>query len=1100
ALPPGRYRISAIVPGFQHFIANDVNLKVNDQLRIDIALQVGSELQSVNVSAAASQVETESTQLGSVIGTTQMLSMPLNGRNFLDLLPLQTGVAPLTSGTIPNDRPVSGMFTNAGNISVNGQPESGNEFLVNGGEVNETKNMGAGLLPTLDSIQEFRLITNSYNAEYGRFSGGVMNAVTKSGTNGFHGDVFEFLRNNALDARNFFSPTVPVLRQNQFGYAMGGPFWKNKLFWFTDYQGTRVSSGVTQGLIQLPTVAERQGDFNPAAFAGPNRAPATVGGSYWAQVLSQRLGYPVQNGEAYSSPGCATTAACVFPGGVIPSAAFDKVAVNELNYIPAPNFDPSLGLYEDSSAINATRDDKIGQRVDFLNRKTGNWSFYYEFDNSTNFDPIDTQAYSGLPGVPGFSSTAAQRAQMFTVNNTRVFGPTAVNQLLLSFFRTAIHTANPVSGKASLSSLGYTTGLGTLGIVQSGPAGYPEIAPPTSFNNFSFGDNWLNFFQPDTTYMLSDGFSKIAGSHSLKFGGQFSYYQLNARNVCAPNGTFSFNGTETGIDFADFLLGAPTSYVQCTEQFLNNRSRYGALYVQDSWKARPNLTLNPGLRWEVSMPWYDTRGDIEAYVPGEQSVLFPTAPLGQVVPGDPGVPSTLSPTRRHDFAPRFGLAYSPGFTDGVLGKIFGGPGKSSIRGAYGIYYLTQADLGNFGVIGDAPWGLYWASIAPPLLDTPFQSRSTGASQQQRFPFAFPVPGKVDPNFNWALTEPLYEPFYSTQNVLTYAEDYNFSIQRELSPSTLLTIAYVGTQTHHLLSNYNINVGSGPLCQQLNAEGATPQCGPNAEFQTFVLPNGNKVYGSALGAGNQQIGQKIGTVAWAKVTAMWDIGNSNYNALQVTLKRQGRDLTFLVGYTYSKSLDNSNNNLTAALLPISRSLSPFDMTHNFVASYIWDIPFDRAFHSLPTRLTQGWQVSGITRFATGFPVSLSQSGDISESGLGADYPNLVGPVIMQNPHKPGPNGPNTYFLPGAFASETLGVLGNSSPRFFYGPGLVNTDFALEKTIRVTESTSFLLRGEFFNIFNRTNFNTPVGNFSSSQFGEVTSALDPRIGQLSVKFLW
>ena len=422
----------------------------------------------------------------------------------------------------------------------------------------------------------------------------------------------------------------------------------------------------------------------------------------------------------------------MFPNGVIPQSAFAKPAVGILPYIPAPN--QANGYYANSSQKNRVVDDKMGQRVDFVNQKTGDWSFYYHYDDST------VNAALPAASVPGFASRTPTRAQMFTLSNTKTFGATQVNELRLSFFRTATRTDVPQSGFASLSSLGFVTGAGTLGIIPSGPANFPQTVPPIYFNSFSIGVPTLTTFQPDNTYQLSDSFSKVVGAHSLKMGGEFRYLQINERNTCAPNGDFTFDGSETGIDFADFLIGAPVNYNQCSRQFLDSRSRYGGLFIQDSWKAKPNLTFNLGLRWEVSMPWYDTQGKIETIVPGEQSTVFPTAPKGWVVPGDPGIPKTLAPTRYNNFGPRAGVAYAPDFHDGMLGKIFGGTGKSSIRAGYGIFYTSVEDLNLFYEVGDAPYGLYWVSPQPPEFDQPFQTRSDGTSQTQRFPYTIPVPG------------------------------------------------------------------------------------------------------------------------------------------------------------------------------------------------------------------------------------------------------------------------------------------------------------------------------------------------------------------------
>ena len=357
ALPAGNYTLTASAPGFQQFITTDIDLKVNDQLRIDVTLEVGSMQQEVSVTANAVQVQTESTQLGDVIETKKMLALPLNGRSYLDLLGLQAGVVPVTSGTMQQDRSVSGGYSpNAGNLSVNGQRETANAFLVNGGDVSEGRNLGAGLVPNLDSVEEFRLITNSFDAEYGKFSGAVMNTITKSGTNGIHGSAFEFLRNDKFDARGFFDPIdqpKAELRRNQFGYAVGGPFWKNKLFWFTDYQGTREVRGASTGSVTVPTADQRSGTFTPADFADSSGKPLLVSsqpcpggatcGLNWADTLTQRLaattGQTVVDGEPYSTPTCdntnpASPTGCVFPNGIIPSSAFAKPAVGILPYIP----------------------------------------------------------------------------------------------------------------------------------------------------------------------------------------------------------------------------------------------------------------------------------------------------------------------------------------------------------------------------------------------------------------------------------------------------------------------------------------------------------------------------------------------------------------------------------------------------------------------------------------------------------------------------------------------------------------------------------------------------------------------------------------------
>ncbi len=1171
ALPAGVYKLTVTAPGFRTFTETSIEVKVNDQLHFDVTLTVGTVAEHVEIVANAVQVQTESTQLGDVIDSKKMLALPLNGRSYIDLLGLQAGVAPSGGQTIGGDRQVSGDL-NAGNISVNGQRETANAFLVNGGDVSEGRNLGAGLIPNLDSIEEFRLITNSFDAEYGKFSGAVVNAITKSGTNGVHGDVFEFWRNDKLDANGYAPNSAGLprteLRRNQFGYAVGGPFWKNKIFWFTDYQGTRQVRGA-ETTTTLPNDNERQGMFDPTLLTGTvdGDRPGVCPDCGWAQVLTQRLGYTVTNAELYTiaksaanPTGCTSTAQCVFPLdpvtglAVIPQTAWSVPSTKILPYIPrATDKTTDINNFSDNSGKDKVSDNKAAQRVDLITQKTGNWSWYYHFDNSS--------AALALPSasVPGFPSITPARAQQFVMSNTKTFGPTAVNEARISFFRTSVHKDNPAGSFANLSDLGFNNANG-LGIIPAAPAGYRQYVPQIIFKNFNIGVPSLNTFQPNNTYMASDGFSKVLGRHTLKIGGEYRYLQVNERNFANVFGGFVFSGSMSGNDFADFLLGAPqgdsgpNGYTQASKQILDSRTKYGAVYVQDSWKAKPNLTLNLGLRWEYSTPWYDTQGKIQSIIPGEQSVLFPLSPKGFVYPGDPGVPKTLTPTRYKDFGPRVGLAYSPNFTEGVLGKIFGGPGKTSIRAAYGIYYTSIEDLNLFFEVADAPFGLYWSTFAPVMFDEPFRNRQDGTPQGQRFPFTVPVPGSPsNATLDFGKYEPIsFSPGYDPHNRLPYAEHFNLSIQRQLDKSTVLTLAYVGTQGHHLITSEEANPGSAALCKQLTASGAfdtvsqSAGCVPGNEDDIFLLSgtgptslcqtavaNPGCVYGTRNTLLNPNYCPPSSTGGGTECYAFGNtytrtMSNSVYHSGQISVERKAGDMTFLAAYTFSKALDNSSSfgdfvNFTNPRL--SRGLSSTDVTHNFVASYVWGIPLDRAFKGAPKRLTQGWQVQGITRLSTGFPVQLGQSsGDSSLAGSGTDFPNRVGPVVIVNPRKvntacptfdptvPG-SGTGCYFLPSAFAptnctfdpitkvpSPDCGTFGTANRRFFHGPGFNNTDFGLTKRTAITEKMAFEIRAEFFNVFNHVQFNNPSGDISGGSFGVVGSARDPRIGQLSAKFIW
>jgi Carboxypeptidase regulatory-like domain len=1102
ALPPGRYVVAAGASGFREATLKDIDLRVNDQLRYDLTLVVGGAQEIVSVEANAVQVQTVSTATGTTIESPQILAMPLNGRSYLDLLSLQAGVSPLNTNSGYSDRgPSSGLYSSSGNVSTDGQPEWANAFLVNGAEVNETKNMGAGLIPNADSIAEFRLLTNSFSAEYGKFTGSVMNTVTKSGTNRFHGTLFEFYRNQGMDATNYFDNSKAELKQHQFGGVLGGPIWKDKIFFFTDFQQTRQVAGVSTGVMQVLSNDERKGIFPDSVL---NTA---VQGSAWAATLMSRGGGSIVAGTTkYNQLGTAVTTVdstgASVPGHDI-SAYIDPISAATLQFIPAANL-PGGFNYSDSSHGGSLIDTNMAQRIDFINQMTGSWSGYYHYDDSTATQPIYQQAYQGVTNVPGFPALVPSRNQLFSLSNTKTFGSTAVNVARIQFFRTAVRTSQPSASSkiSSYSQYGFNTDPTTGGLINTGTPGYPSSLPMLLFNNFAVGNNWLNLYQPDTTYGLSDTFSKTLGSHSLSFGGDLRYYRLNVRNECGPNGYFQFSGNETNSDVSDYYIGAPGAFVQCSVQLLDNRTRYGALFGSDTWKATPKLTVNLGLRWDVARPWSDVYGRLTAPVPGEQSVKFPNSPPGNVVPGDPGVPSTISPTQYNNFGPRIGLAWAP--SGGIWGE-----NKTSIRAAYGIYYLGAADNGNFGIIGDAPWGLYWASPAPTEFASPYVTRATGVSQGQHFPFTFPSGPGPFPNFLFGSLMPLYLPGYYNHNKTQMAEHYNVSIQRQLDRSTVLTVSYVGTQGHHIQRGEDILWGNGALCQSLAAAG----CGPGGEGSVYTQ-GGQTYYGTFTGLINNQAISPNYTnsnggpvVAFASATYLKNSANSNYNSLQVSAERRARDLTLLVSYTYAHSLDSYSAKYDPRDPSRNYGPSTFDMRHNLVLSYNWDLPFARLIGD--RRIATGWHITGISRFNSGTPVSIRiSSGDFALTNIGLDYPTFVGPLQKVNPHVADAQGAHHYFTNSAFATglscgyEVCGVTGSAKQYSFSGPGAINTDLGIEKDTKLTESTALNFRFEMFNVFNHANFlsSSVVGNANSSQFGQVTNTAPARIGQISAKFVF
>jgi len=1104
ALPAGHYDVHIQAKGFQEYRQTGLVIDVNSALRVDATLKVGAVTEEVSVSATAAHVETSNTQMGEVIGTTKMTSLPLNGRSYTDLLALQPGVAPVSSGE-SGGFSVSGNL-NPGGISISGQREAANGFMVNGGSAEEKLYMTAGIVPNLDSIAEFRILTNNADAEYGNYSGGMVNVITKSGTNQFHGDAFEFMRNPHLDSRNFFSPDRAVLHQNQFGGTEGGPIWRDKVFFFGDYQGTRMVQGVDTGLVPVPSAANKEGIMGAAAFGSINQegafVPNTVQGNFWANTLAQELGYPVQAGEPYSlyDPNagvstCTSTAQCVFPNGVIPQSIFPAPTNFLMKYFPAPNDGP----YFSSSAYKQTlRDDKGAIRID-ANTRLGMVSGYYHVDDFFLVNP-----YGGA-SLPGFGASNNGRAQLFNVGITKTLGPSAVNDLHLHFARDVQFNSVGTGGLGvSLASQGFSGIYPNLPLAQQGVMN-------VGFNSYSIGAAEWPLYNYDNTYQVTDSFSKVVSTHTIKLGGSYSYDQVTFKFPAGEDGGFGFNGGETGTDFADFLVGAPSGFYQGLVPPMYNRSRSYSVYGQDSWRVKPSLTVNYGLRWEVISPWWEVHNEQDALVPGLQSKTFPTAPLGWVVAGDPGVPSTLSPTRYNNFGPRIGLAYSPSGRGGLLGKIFGGTGKTSIRTAYGIYYTTVEDRMESQNVGDAPFGFWWSNPSPPMFVTPYIDRPTGRDYHQRFPVAVP-PLNVSPtnpatNVNWAQYEPISSsPTMATSNRVPYAEHYNFSIERQFGAATLLSLSYVGTQGHRLIATNEANPGNPALCMSLSDPSAVTDgntCGPYRENGIY-----HPVTGGTITTTRYPFSDAFGSDSW-----MATMANSNYNGVETTLRHTAGRVEFLVGYTFSKSLDNASGDglgLGDIMNPVNpkvtKALSAFDTTHNLVVSYSYRVPFDKLGKN---RLTDGWVLSGITRFATGFPVYVMEGDDNSllgtfggGQGNSVDEPNrLAGSLNITDPRKGDLNsGTNPYFNIAMFTPEAIGQLGNSSRRFFHGPGFNNWDIALTKDLRLTESKSLQFRGEFFNTFNHAQFNSPGGNIDSGTFGFVTSASAPRIGQVAIKFVW
>ena len=530
-------------------------------------------------------------------------------------------------------------------------------------------------------------------------------------------------------------------------------------------------------------------------------------------------------------------------------------------------------------------------------------------------------------------------------------------------------------------------------------------------------------------------------------------------------------------------------------------------YGEDSWRATPDFTVNYGVRYEISTPWWDATNKLETIVPGQQSASFPGAPLGWVMAGDPGVPRTLAHVKYDKFAPRLGFVWAPKAQNGFLGKLTGSSGRFSLRGSYGIFYTSFQDESGFVEVGDPPYGLFWATPVPVTLSTPYIQRSTQDVEPAKFPYAWPPFGVVSPshpdnNIPWASLEPLSsDDAVNINNTVPYAEEYNLGIERQFGGATLLTLNYIGSQSRHLPNSVEANPGNIGLClslsQPIDVAPGTPTCGPHLESQQYTAATGTVYQGTRiLDASNGQ------GLAWGSNPYLETTATGNYNAFQANLRyRTNRYGEILVGYTFSKSMDDASamTDTTYVYNPhADYGLSKFDVPQYLVASYNILLPFGYWVSSHPAKaLLGGWSITGVSEFAAGTPVTLIETDDQSLfGGDGRDLPNYtVGNIVADH----NPRDRNPWFTTSLFSKESLGVYGDSKRRFFVGPGLDHTDLSLQRNFHIWETSNLNLRAEAFNIANHAEFSLPVGNINSGGFGKISSAAQSqRVLELAGKF--
>jgi outer membrane receptor protein involved in Fe transport len=1040
-LPIGHYQLEVKARGFQTYLQQGISLDINETATVSVHLKVGAEAQQVQVRADAALVQSTVSSLGETVMEREILDLPLDGRNFSQLGLLQPGVVPLTPGLLEAGGPARAGQAYA----VDGQRPESNNFMIDGADNVNAVDAGYVLKPPIDAIAEFRILTHNANAEFGRNTGSTTNIVTRGGTNSFHGAAWEFLRNNAMDASDYFTQSVQPLKQNQFGATFGGPILKDKTFFFGYYEGFRNHQGETVPAT-VPSLAERQGNFAQLCTSGftnglcndPNPADGQ-------QLYNFLTGAPVPNNQLTS---------------------IDPIANNILPFFPLPNSGPNGFITTQTLSEN---NDQFGLRLDHYLSRADTLNFRYMFSAGPTTDPLSPVGAN----VPGFPVGEDDRAQNFVAQETHVFSSNTIGVARFSYLRNKFLLDEHLNHE-SPSDLGFEYEP-TLASAAGPPfiqvGGYASVGDPITGPR--------NTFQ--NTFDASGSLSWIHGRHELKFGGGYRRDQINALQGIASNGFFVFSTFPYSDGFASFLSGNPVVFLQGGGDFSREiRERAFDAYAQDNYRITSNLTLNLGLRYELPFPATENKNRMNLFVPGAQSQVIPNAPPGLLYPGDPGVPAGLIPTQKTAFAPRVGFAWDPR-----------GDGKTVVSAAYGIFYEPYY-TGEGGPLQDPV-------SAPPYLKT----------QQISFPVnSFANPFYSPDPFGQPFPEPMTLLVLSRNLHLPYAQDWNLNIQRSFGADWLFQAAYVGT-TGVRLPRFiegnpavfvpGLDSSGNPISTENNVNQRRLYSGC-----TLALPNDcvyssvgeiASIANSSYNALQTSLRKRFSHGLSFLASYTWSHSIDDVSSFNIT----GSASQPVAGEN-----DLAQNPFDLAA---ERGPSMFDARNRFVLSYQWSIPFLQHSSSWYGHVLGNWQLNGIFTAMSGTPFTVFDSNDVSLqgqapeiSGFSSNRPNVIG-----NPNS-GPRTAAEWFNVSAFQKlqpDPLGrfeVFGDEGRNAVLGPGYVNWDFSALKNIRLTESKDLQFRGELFNVLNHTNFRLPVSDIESPTFGQIQSDVSPRVIQVALKFLF
>jgi hypothetical protein len=1045
-LNPGQYKLTVSARGFSTEVRN-LTLEVNQALRLDLNLQLGTMSQNVEVVGSVQMLRTSDAGLGEVIEQTLTKELPLNGRHLLDLAQLAPSVHAGSGAQTGLTNPLYWRPQQDSALSVGGARPNANYFLLDGATDTDPTFNTLAFSPSPDAVREFKVQTGSYSAEYGGAGGAQVNIVTKSGGNKLHGDVYEFIRNSALDARSLNDPSqIPHLAQNQFGAALGGPIRSNRTFFFVNYEGFRLSNGVSQ-VETVPTMAERMGDFSGSALTiydpssahpNPNFDPAQPVGP--------------KNPKIIRNP---------FIDDMVPSNLISPVATAVLNRIPLPNMGPGMdmgmggmgmamgstgpgnGSGPDSNnyldlRTNRNSSDQGTVRLDHNFARGDTFFARYSFGHERDFTP------QNLPGFGAFDNNLAQNVN---ISETHIFSPTTVNTFWFAMSRLSMHrysennfTHDYVS-ELGIQGVGFG-GKGAWGMPWFAVQGYDGMGD--SFAATPVQD-W------DTVLQAGDIWNRQFGRHSVKLGGDYRRFIWPMWGFFQNRGYYQFtNGFTTrtatndgtGAALASFLLGLPVvRQRQAGIPKMDLRQWYADGFIQDDWRVTDSTTLNLGLRYEFSTPLADVSNP-------NSNLTFRDGQPYAFIGGQLGMPRGLVYPNYFKFAPRVGFAH---VVRGRFGFV--------VRGAYGIFY-TPIDMNTFCN----------QRHVPPLVFAETNQSDNFTPSLAGFNFAPAALGKTTISF--AAADPHSPPEYVNQ--------WSFSLQKALPGKTVFEVGYQGARGFHLQRAHLLN----------NAQPGPGPIGPRRPFPKIsFLP------GSQFPAGFNLVSD---TFPVSAINMLENTAKSWYDAGWADARRRfEHGLTFLANYTWAKSLTNAPDFRS----PMDESAIPqnnddlaaekglaCDIRHRLVASVVYDLPGWKR-QALAQRLTSGWSLATIYQAQTGYQLTVSVFGDTANAGTLLGENPIRADVTGQPAFPAGTHTTAQWFNPGAFAAPSAYEFGNLGRNTVEGPGMQLLDLALTREFRITESTGLQFRTEFFNALNHTNLGTPNRFVNTPQFGTITMAMHP-----------